>query len=288
MKRFLIHISVILVLLIALSYVLDKSYNFIFINTSARDKTQLALKQDQGYVDFVFLGSSRVENYIDCNLIEVITGKTCVNYAISGGSHQDAFVLFKLLKKRGLTYSHLFLQLDPNIKNMEMTTAFKASMIPLMEHYEIQFDNVDLSLTWEERHLPFYKYAEYDYLYGIRACFAQLYKNKNDDVELGYLPKYYIGNANAGAIQTINTYNKYIELLKEEVVDDNAQVHFFTSPYCPDMTNTSIFNQLSSFYPGYINYASTYNNPAYFANCNHMNHNGAQVFTKQIIKDFNL
>lgn len=288
MGGFLKHVLFIITLILVGALVLHCTYDFIFTNTSARDKTQLALKQKQPYVDYVFLGSSRVENYIDCETIEAITGKSCRNYALSGGSYQDAYVLLKLLKKQGLTYGHLFIQLDTGMKNEQMTTAFKASLIPLIDHYEIKIENVDLSLSWSERYVPFYKYAEYDYLYGIRACFAQLYKNQEDNVKLGYHSKNYVGNTNASTISDLVFSNKFIELTQEEAKKDNAKIHFYTSPYCVDMKNTELFNQFKLYYPGYINYANFYLEPAYFANCTHMNHQGAQIFTRQIVKDFNL
>ena len=288
MGKFFKHIMVLVLMLSSMAILLDQVYDYIFFNTSARDKVQLAIKQKQGFVDYIFIGNSRVENYIDCSLIENLTGKTCENYALSGGSYQDAFVLLHLLKKNGLTYGNLFIQLDTSLKNEEMTTAFKASLIPFIESYDVNIENVNLSLTWSQRNVPFYRYAQYDYLYGARACAAQLYKDQDDEVELGYLPKYNTGTAKSKPLSNLTLQNRFVELLRKQALQDQAQVYFYTSPYCSEMKNRDIFNELNSLYPGYINYASYYQNPQYFANCTHMNHEGAQVFTKQIIEDFNL
>ncbi|PPK95091.1 hypothetical protein LY01_01844 [Nonlabens xylanidelens] len=288
MKGFFKHISILILMLSIGVVILNNLYDNVFLNTSPRGKLQLAIKQEQEHIDYLFLGNSRVENYIDCSIIEAASGKICKNYAMSGSSYQDAYVLLKLLKRSGLTYDNLFIQLDPSLKNEAMTESFRASLVPFVNSYEIQIDHVALNLSPAEDHLPFYKYAKYDYLYGVRACFAQLYKNTSEYVELGYVPQYHTGNSNFGMLEDFALKNRFTELIKEEAVNDKAKIHFFTSPYCPDMDNTVVFNKLTSFYPGYINYSSFYKESHYFANCTHMNDKGAQVFTKQIIKDFNL
>jgi hypothetical protein len=288
MGKFLKHIIGLILMLSSMAILLDRVYDYIYFSTSARDKVQLALKQEQGHVDYIFIGNSRVENYIDCSLIKDLTGKTCENYALSGGSYKDAFVLLNLLKKNGLTYGNLFIQLDTSLKNEEMSKSFKASLIPFVESYKVEIENVDFSLTWSQRNLPFYRYAQYDYLYGVRALAEQIFKDQDDEVVLGYLPKYYTGTAYSGSLSSLTLQNRFVELLRKQALQDHAKVYFFTSPYCSEMKNLDVFNELDSLYPEYVNYASFYQNPQYFANCTHMSHEGAQVFTKQIIKDFNL
>ncbi|WP_194852186.1 hypothetical protein [Nonlabens antarcticus] len=288
MKKFIIHILIVGVVLVTIASVLDYSYDYIFLNTSSRDKVQLALKQKHDYVDYLFLGSSRVENHVDCDLIQSLTGKSCVNYGISGGSYEDSLVLLHLLKQKGLTYGHLFIQLDNSIEDGGMTKNFKASLIPFIAPYELKIEGINISLSWSQKNIPFYRYAQYDYLYGIRSCAAQILKNQDEIKQFGYKPQYGIGSHFSGLIKKTPIKNKYIEFIKKEAIRDNAQIHFFTSPYCPSMKNTGTYNRFKSYYPGYINYASYYSNPTYFANCSHMNNNGAQVFTKQIVKDFNL
>lgn len=288
MKKLVKHIFFIFLIICIGAFCLDNIYDQIFMKTSPRDKVQLAIKQNQDHVNYLFLGNSRVENFIDCELIEEMTGKSCSNYAFSGGSYEDAFVLLKLLKKRHLTYDHIFLQLDASIKGGKMTQSFKASLVPFVKYYDINLENVDLNLTWEEKYIPFYRYAEYDYLYGFRSCVAQLYKNQDEDIELGYKPKFETGKAYSSTINNLPLKNKFVEFIKQEVKKDKAQIHFFTSPYCAEMENTEAFNQYNFIYSDYVNYSSFYSDPAYFANCTHMNHTGAQIFTVQIINDFNL
>lgn len=287
MSSFFKHILWLLFIIGTIVIIADYVYDFIFLNTSPRDKVQLAIKQKQGHVDYLFLGNSRVENYVDCSVIEEMTGKTCENYGMSGSSYQDSYVLLKLLKENGLTYSHLFIQLDATVKNETMTKSFKASLVPFIDS-NIQAKDVDLKLSWYEKNIPFYKYAKYDYLYGIRACIAQLYKNQNEDVDLGFIAQYGVGDHYANEIRLSTLKNKYIEYLKEEAILDQARIHFYTSPYCAKMKNTIVYDQFKEDYKDYINYASFYKNEDYFANCTHMNFKGAQIFTKQLIKDFNL
>lgn len=287
MSRFSKYILWMLLILGIIVLAADQIYDYIFLNTSPRDKVQLAIKQKQGHVDYLFLGNSRVENYIDCSIIEKTTGKTCENFGMSGTSYQDSYVLLNLLKENGLTYSHLFIQLDATVKNETMTRSFKASLVPFIDS-NIQVKDVKLKLSWSEKNIPFYKYAKYDYLYGMRACFAQLYKNKSDDVNLGFIPQYEIGDNYASQIVLSGLKNKYVKYLKENAIQDQASIHFYTSPYCAKMKNTIAFNKFKEDYKDYINYASFYKNEDYFANCTHMNFQGAQIFTRQLIKDFNL
>jgi hypothetical protein len=288
MINFCKHILLILLVIFLSAYALEDIYDYTFINTSARDKTQLALKQNQGHVNYLFLGNSRVENYIDCTVIKEVTGKSCKNFALSGGSYKDAFVLLYLLKKQGLTFDHLFLQLDTALNSETMSESFKSSLVPFIEVYQINMEEVDLDLTWSQRNLPFYKYAQYDYLYGVRSCAAQLYKNTDKEIQMGYVPRYKEGTAFAKNISSIQFKNRFVDLLQKQAIKDKAEVHFFTSPYCVEMRNTVIFDQLFNYYPDYINYSSFYSQPEYFVNCTHMNDSGAQVFTRQLVTDFNL
>jgi len=65
MKRFLRNSIVILVGIIMVLFLLDILYTYVYNNSFPRNKTQYILSLKEGEkLDYVFLGSSRVENSI--------------------------------------------------------------------------------------------------------------------------------------------------------------------------------------------------------------------------------
>ncbi len=113
MKRFLKNSIVFFIGIIVGLYVLDILYTVIYKNSFPRNKTQFILSLKEGEkLDYVFLGSSRVENSIVSTEIERLTGKTTMNFGTQGARLDDMNVFLRLLIDKKVKIKKLFVQVD--------------------------------------------------------------------------------------------------------------------------------------------------------------------------------
>ena len=69
MYRFLKHTGGIIILSIIILFVLDALYSYTFSVSEPRSKIQKLLQLKDVHYDYAFLGSSRTENHIDCEIV---------------------------------------------------------------------------------------------------------------------------------------------------------------------------------------------------------------------------
>lgn len=86
MKKFVKYIQKIAILLMVCTFILDFIYTKTYSNCIPRTKFQYLRLQKNKSFDYIFLGSSRVENSVVSNLIEEKTGKTSINLAMQGSN----------------------------------------------------------------------------------------------------------------------------------------------------------------------------------------------------------
>ena len=79
MRKFVIQIIGILSISLILLLVFDFTYTTIYENANPRTKFQYLRSLKNTKVNYVFLGSSRVENGIDPFIVENRTQKKCIN-----------------------------------------------------------------------------------------------------------------------------------------------------------------------------------------------------------------
>lgn len=70
MKIFIQFRSIIIAITLALLFAFDGLYSYAFTSGVPRSKLQHILQQRNRTYDYLFLGSSRIEFHIDCDLIE--------------------------------------------------------------------------------------------------------------------------------------------------------------------------------------------------------------------------
>ncbi|HCQ12005.1 hypothetical protein [Flavobacterium sp.] len=96
MKKFLKHIAALVVVTLVSMFALDCIYTYVYENAIPRNKTQYLLKLKNERIDYVFLGSSRLENHIVTKLVEEKTGKKALNLGVQGGRLDDMSLMIKL------------------------------------------------------------------------------------------------------------------------------------------------------------------------------------------------
>ena len=124
-------------------------------------------------IDYIFIGSSRVDNTIDADIISKITGKTALNLGIQSAKPDDYYLMLKLIKDLNIQTNKIFIQMD-YVYNLSGNSKILNSY--LMPYTENDIVNNHLKSTiknsWFIPNLPFYKYLVYDYKIGFREFFS--------------------------------------------------------------------------------------------------------------------
>ncbi|MDT0645323.1 hypothetical protein RM545_01360 [Zunongwangia sp. F260] len=288
MQNFLKVCSMIFGVTLFLMILLDKSYSYAFRSGQPRSKIQNMLQLENKHYDVAFFGSSRTENHINCELITEYTGKSCINFGISGGTAGDMLILMKLAENRNVTFNQVFMQVDYNYNHFGMSSYFKANLIPFIGEPIVKEQMKKYENEFFYSSIPFYKFMIFDKVVGIREATASTLRlNQNTNINVGFFPKQGIGKAVDGIFpKSIKSRSTEIDLMQEHYLNTNTNIEFFTAPYCKDVKNREFIEKLQLKLPRLRNYIAIFDDKEeFFFNCGHLNEAGANVFTKRLIED---
>ena len=286
MKQFFKYISVLTIMVIVLMAILDIAYSYVFRTSEPRSKIQKILQVSNVNYDYVFLGSSRTENHIDCEIITKITGKSCVNFGISGGSIGDMLVLLKLMDSKGLTFDKLFLQMDYNYNHSGLSANFRARLMPFINEPAVKNKLEMVGMNKAEEMMPFYRFMKNDQVIGFREFIASILNKKpTTGLNVGFAPKKGIGDLVASPLpMEIYNENNEVNMLEELVTARGKDIQFFTAPFCSKKQQiTHFMSLLKERMPGLWDYSNLYEDRnEFFYNCGHLNIEGARDFSNII------
>ncbi|WP_236642037.1 hypothetical protein [Dokdonia sinensis] len=265
--------------------VLDYVYSTAFRNEFPRNKIQLVANLKNEHIDYIFLGSSRVENHIDCGQIENLTGKSCINLGLQGGRFNDYRVLISLLKENRVTFEKMLVQLDYSYNLNDYSPAFLANLVPFVGRDDFPKkikEELNLPIAYK---IPFIRFASNDKLTGIREMILQYAgKEPSNNLSNGFKPLQGIGTA------VSVTFPKEIANNNDEldaIQSINENIIFFTAPYCKNTANRDAYmDALTERYPKLKNYIAIFDDQEqYYSNCGHLNKEGAERFTEVLTQE---
>ena len=283
MKRFLKHITILFLIIVGLMVVLDKAYSYVFKHSEPRSKIQKILQLSDKHYEYVFLGSSRTENHIDCEIITKITVKSCVNFGFSGGSIGDMYILLKLMDTNNVSFDKVFLQLDYNYNSAGLSPNFKARLMPFINEPIIKNELSAVGLGVGQKNIPFYRFMKNDKVIGFREFVSSVVNKKpRTDINVGFLPKTGVGSAISTSFpEFINESNEELVAIEYLVEDKGKAIQFFSAPYCSEVERRgSAMKDLKERVYNLWDYSNLYDSrPEYFFNCGHLNIEGAKDFS---------
>jgi len=284
MKNFVIYISKIIGGLILIICLCDIAYTVIYRNSNPRNKIQTIFYLENKHFDLAFFGSSRTENNIDCEVIEKITGKSCINLGMAGASMGDIYYLMKLANKNKLKFDQVYLQLDYNYnqESLETTSYFEGILAPYPKNLFIKSYIPDFPYEDNMKLFPFYRYMKNDKVIGFREIIFSLFNKKPGfNPQNGFLPQLGNGLLIAGNFPTEIIYNNKALGKMKTLFQNNVQFKFFTAPYCHLVNNREFIDRLKEQEPTLYNFVNIFDNkPEYFFDCGHLNEEGAKEFSK--------
>jgi len=294
MKTFVKYILKITLMLFVCAYALDFFYTNVFENAKPRTKFQNLRDLKGESIDYIFLGSSRVENGISPEIIESKTGKKAMNFGFQASKMSDIYLIFQLLDKYHIKYKKAFIQVD-YIFNLEdgFSNVLSYEILPFINENEIISNHCkfnDKTNFWRNKHVPFYRYSITSQKIGIREVVSNLLKKKTTIFEnKGYSPLFETyTKSNYNLPEKIAPKNKYYDSIINYSKKYKKEVVFFTAPFRIPNNNFSFIQKLETKIPHLKNFSTDLNNDKYFQNNSHLNNDGAIAFTNILIEKLKL
>ncbi|MDO5970550.1 hypothetical protein Q4Q35_12100 [Flavivirga aquimarina] len=231
-----------------------------------KNKIHKILQLKKEHYDIAFLGSSRTENHIDCELVEKLTGKSCINLGISGGTIGDMQILLALAESKEISIDTIVIQIDYNFNKKGLSQNFKANLVPFLDHplvkNELKKDGDNFYYTY----VPFYRYMKYDKVVGFRQFFTSLINKKpKKEIDLGFKPKRGKGLEISGNLPThFNDTNQELEAINDITERTGAKLIYFTAPFCKYAKNRDKLKTLKLSIPSILDYVSIFDDQEEF------------------------
>jgi hypothetical protein len=290
MNRFVRHIVLIIFFVISILAVLDFAYTKAYQTASIpRTKFQYLRSLKDKKIDYLFLGSSRVENAIIPKLITDKTGKSAVNLGFQASKLGDVYTVLQLINEYNITVDKIFIQVD-YIFNIEggYSNVFQWELMPFVrennttrEYFETHFKEREMLF-----YFPFYRYCTFDAKIGFREFFMNLINKKTKITETyGFVGLEGRSFEHKNALPDhINSTNCYFDKIKVYASKNKMPIVFFCAPFCKHTKNLNFVEKLKNKIPGLYDFSQAIDKDELFKNCSHLNKEGADFFTEIIIE----
>ena len=287
MKKFIIYIIGVLLTILVLLLIVDFSYTFIYKNATPRTKFQYLRSFKNQKINYIFLGSSRVDSDIVTLLIEDKTKKKALNLGFEYAHLGDVYYLIQLLNKYNIKSDSLFIQIDymfnenkgfSNNLPYEMTPFIRDNSVT--EEYLLNY----VGKNWSNYYVPYVRYCTNEQKIGFRNIVANISKKKTDiKKNKGYSPLQGIekkGNGHRSLPVSISSVNIFFEKIKKYGKDNNIKIVFFCAPFCKHTKHLDYISKLKIKIPELNDFSRVINDDKMFVNCYHLNDKGAKVFSE--------
>lgn len=294
MKKFVKHILKLVLVLIVSAYALDFGFTYIFQNAQPFTKSQYIHSLKNQKFDYIFIGSSRVENSIIPEIIEQKTNKKTLNLGISALKLKDMSYILKLLKEYNITYKRIFIQVDYSYNSPEdFSKFFSSELLPYANNSNSEMDNYLKETNanyFYLKNIPFLKYSNSEQLIGFRKIFlSSLKRTTIFNENKGYKA---IFGSSVKEIQKMPNFiiksNKYQVEIDNFAKKEKLNINYFSTPVSLNTSNLDFFDKLKINIPSLTNLHNVITNDKYFNDNCHLNNDGAVVFTNILIEKLKL
>jgi hypothetical protein len=269
--------------------VLDLVYTKIYETCYPRTKFQYLRSLKNKKVDYIFVGSSRVDSGIVPSIIHIKTGKEAVNLGFQAAKLGDVYTILQLIKEYNLHYETIFIQVD-YIYNFVggNSTMFQYEMMPFVRENLITkaYSDAYSANPIASYYIPFYRYCDNDLKIGFREIFSNLINKRTaivsnrgftalegNSIKLeGSLPGKILDN------------NHILDSIRSFSRQNKMEVVFYCAPVCKNSKNKNFTSKLKKKIPGFIDFSTVIHDDTMFLNCNHLNGKGARQFTEILIE----
>ncbi len=285
MKKFVRYIFALVLILVALMYVLDIMYSWVYNNGGYRNKVMWMHDLKNESLDYVVFGSSRANNYVMPNIIFDRTGQRGLNLAIQASGPLEIELAVKEYLKHNTT-KRIFIQVDYWYNKETPDKTGQLSWLPYITNndvYEV-FEPYGKEYFFY-RYIPFYRYQMFDSRIGYRNVFLSGFnKGLNYSNSGGF--KESIGQLKRNKPYKFSLkekQNSHFIKIDEICKQSSIEVIYFTSPiYKPE----GDFGVLERNLRNYFDFSNELQDMKLYANPVHMNKQGATIFTELLVELF--
>lgn len=241
-------------------------------------------------IDYIFIGSSRVDNTINADIITSLTGKSAINLGIQAAKTDDYLILLKLLKEQNIKAEHILIQIDYVFNITGNSEILKSELMPFLNNRVVNEALKERdSEYYQLKYIPFYRYLKYDYKIGFREFFNSAMGNNNKiNLENGFDPKFGSSGQKLESSLPANIVNENISIkrINHFAEINDLSIIYFMAPFCASTTNPGFSTKLKNKLPIFLDYSKIFNNQdENFYNCDHLNNKGASEFSRIIAID---
>lgn len=285
-KYLVVSLGVMLVMMLTLDIVYTKIYEISF----PRSKFQYLRSLKNKKVDYIFLGSSRVENGIVPSVIYNKTGKVAINLGFQAAKLGDIYTVLQLIKEYNIYYEKIMIQVD-YIYNIESghSNILEYEMIPFVRENNVTSDYLNrfVKNPIANYYIPFYRYINNDLKLGFREIFANIIHKKNNIISNnGYVALQGNSIKLAGSLpDTISDKNTILERIQSFSKQNNMDIVFYCAPFCKNNRNQNFTSKLKRKILGLHDFSGVIDDNLMFVNCNHLNDSGAKRFTEILTEE---
>ncbi|MCF6141406.1 hypothetical protein L1S34_08920 [Flavobacterium sp. K77] len=297
MRKFGVFIGIFLFLGLSLAVALDYGFTTIYKQAVPRTKFQYLRSLSNTKVNYIFLGSSRVENGIDPKVIEQLTQKSVANAGYEAAKLGDLYTMLQLVQEYRIKADTVFIQIDyifdieGNSINLPYEMAPFTRETTAAKEYYLDYLNKPLAFYY----FPFYRYLDLDQKIGFRELFANAIAKKTQVLtNQGFSPLQPLaGNGihdNHEALpDEIRSGNIYLEKIKHFATVHQMKIVFFCAPFCEHTKNLDYIKKLKMKIPELYDFSKSIKEESHFVNCFHLNATGAarftEIFTQTVLKN---
>lgn len=294
MRTFVKYIFKIVFVLIFSAYALDFMFTWVFQNSQPYTKAQYIHSLKNQKFDYIFIGSSRVENSVIPEIIEQKTNKKTLNLGMSALKLKDMVFILKFLKEYNIKYNKIFIQVDYSYNFQEdFSKFFSYELLPYANTSYKEINNY-LAATNKNyfylKNVPFLKYSNSEQLIGFRKIFlSSLKRTTIFSQNKGYKA---IFGSSIKEIQKMPNFiienNKYQLEIDNFAKKEKLNINYFSTPVSLNTSNLNFFDKLKKNIPSLTNFHNVIANEKYFNDNCHLNHDGAVAFTNILIEKLKL
>ena len=287
MKRFGYYMLILLSLLVAAAYALDWVYTYAYNNGAYRNKAMwVRAMKNQPKLDYIVLGSSRTNYFINPQVIEAETGKKGLNLGINASTSIEIFLMLdEFLKVREV--DTVFIQVDSKYIEDDPDLVGEQVWIPYM-YEDIKYEQFkDHGREYVLcRKIPFYRYQRSDARLGYRNVIPSLLgkgvpyaKTDGYATRGGVIKKERPYIADKPIVEENPYFKKMIMLCEEKKIP----LIFFTAPIYGFKGD---LKPLKMYLPNYYDLKDSIKDRNLFSDQTHLNTEGATAFSKIFSKLF--
>jgi hypothetical protein len=291
MKKFVIRMIVILLSTLAIMTVLDVIYTTAYTeNKAPRTKFQYLRAFRNASLDYIFIGSSRVDYFVAPDVIEKKTGKKGINAGFSASKMVDVFTVLKLCREYNIAVDETWMQIDHiyNITDYNSPT-LEWQMMPYIREGGTARDYYKSHADYNALYyIPFYRYCAYDQAIGFREFMQNLLSRESKAVtgQRGFTPRFGQNIDNEFRLPTrILRRNVTFDSITAFCRENHVKAVYFCAPFGKESKASGYVESLARKVPGLRDYSKAVTDPTMFEDNVHVNEKGALFFTGLLAAD---